>query len=94
MMLTLIPAKFPAGRIVITLGIVSEVEQETAIRGLTRHMSGDWGDLDEHDWKRNEAALQHGLRLMSKYVASDGTVFWIITEHDRSVTTILLPNEY
>ena len=94
MTLALIPAMFPAGRIVISLGIVSEVEQEVAIRGLTRHMSGDWGDLDEHDWKQNEAALEHGFRLMSKYVTPDGIVFWIVTEHDRSVTTILLPIEY
>ena len=91
---TLIYAKFPAGRIAITQGALSELAQEEAMCGLMRHMSGDWGDLDEHDWKENETALEYGFRLFSSYVASSGSVFWIITEHDRSVTTILLPNEY
>lgn len=90
----LISAKFPAGQIAITQGALSELAQEEAMCGLVRHMSGDWGDLDEHDWKENEAALEYGFRLFSRYVASSGSVFWIITEHDRSVTTILLPNEY
>jgi hypothetical protein len=57
-------------------------------------MAGDWGELSDHDQEANEVALQHGLRLLSRYVASAGKVFWIITEHDRSATTILLPEEY
>ena len=94
MTVAIIPASFPAGRIVITPGALSELSQEDAMHGLARHMSCDWGDLDEHDWRENEAALEHGFRLLSRYVTPSGTIFWIITEHDRSATTILLPNEY
>lgn len=86
--------KFPAGRIVITQGALAELPQDEAIKGLLRHMSGDWGELDHHDWRENEAALEHGFRLFSSYVTPDGTKFYVITEHDRSVTTILLPTEY
>ena len=64
------------------------------MKGFVRHMAGDWGELDEHDWKENEAALEHGFRLFSRYVTPGGTKFYVITEHDRSVTTILLPEEY
>ena len=61
---------------------------------LVRHMNGDWGELDEFDREQNERAVGHGGRLMSRYSTRSGTVFWIITEHDRSYTTILLPMEY
>ena len=61
---------------------------------LTRHLSGDWGELDEHDWQANESALLEGTRLLSAYVASNGERFWIITEASRDVTTSLLPEEY
>lgn len=87
-------ARFRVGQIVITPGALSELSQDDVLGGLIRHMSGDWGELDEHDWKENEAALQYGFRLFSRYCVRDGPKFWIITEHDRSVTTILLPNEY
>ena len=56
--------------------------------------SGDWGNLDEHDWKMNDDGLEFGGRLLSEYFAQDGTKFWIVTECDRSVTTVLLPKEY
>jgi len=61
---------------------------------LQRHASGDWGDLCEEDVQANNDALQHGDRLLSSYVLSDSCKVWIITEWDRSVTTILLPSEY
>jgi len=86
--------KFALGQIVITRGANSELSQKDVLRGLIRHMSGDWGDLDEHDWKENDAALEYGFRLLSQYQLNGGSKFWIITEHDRSVTTILLPSEY
>jgi len=89
-----IAAKFQVGQIVITRGASCELSQDAVLGGLIRHMSGDWGELEEYDWKQNEAALEHGFRLFSQYLAHDGSKFWIITEHDRSVTTILLPNEY
>ena len=56
--------------------------------------SGDWGDVCEEDRKENEFSLENHLRLFSVYHLGDGTKIWIITEADRSVTTILLPSEY
>jgi len=61
---------------------------------LQRHVAGDWGELDEEDKKANDGALQTGERLLSAYQSATGTKFWIITEADRSVTTVLLPEDY
>jgi hypothetical protein len=93
-MTTLLIGLFPHGDIVITPRALSKLPQDEATYALLRHLSGDWGDLDEHDWKVNDSAIEHGGRLASRYVTSRGTGFWIITEHDRSVTTIFLPEEY
>ena len=60
---------------------------------LTRHRSGDWGELDELDRRENELSLKHGGRLLSSYPVG-GKALWIITEADRPATTILLPEEY
>ena len=61
---------------------------------LRRHLAGDWGELDEHDRHENELSLQNGWRILSCYRLRNGTRIWIITEADRSVTTVLLPEEY
>jgi len=61
---------------------------------LQRHAAGDWGEVDAHDKTKNEYSLQHGFRLLSAYRLADGTKIWIITEADRSATTLLLPEEY
>ena len=61
---------------------------------LNRHVQGDWGDLDEHDRREDERALIEGTRLLSAYSLASGTRIWIITEADRSATTLLLPEEY
>jgi hypothetical protein len=61
---------------------------------LQRHASGDWGDLCTEDMQANNDALQYGDRLLSSYVLSESCKVWVITEWDRSVTTILLPSEY
>jgi len=60
---------------------------------LSRHQRGDWGDLDSEDKKRNQEALTLGSRIFSAY-QFDTVRFWVITEADRSTTTILLPEEY
>jgi hypothetical protein len=60
---------------------------------LGRHVRGDWGDLDDEDKQRNDEALTLGSRIFSAYLV-EGVKFWVITEADRSVTTILLPEEY
>lgn len=61
---------------------------------VDRHVRGDWGDLSDDDRKANEQALIDGDRLLSAYHTSKGTKIWVITEADRSVTTILLPDDY
>jgi hypothetical protein len=61
---------------------------------LVRHIAGDWGEVDEQDRRENELSLVHGFRLLSAYTLKNGTKIWIITEADRSVTTVLLPEEY
>ncbi|MBN0941390.1 hypothetical protein JTM36_34820, partial [Pseudomonas aeruginosa] len=62
---------------------------------LRRHLGGDWGDLDDSDRRQNDAALKSGEdRLFPSYEVTPGLKIWIITEWDRSVTTLLLPNEY
>jgi hypothetical protein len=61
---------------------------------LKRHVTGDWGELDEEDRRENELSVANGFRLLSSYILSSGAKIWIITEADRSVTTLLLPSEY
>ena len=85
----------PLGGIVATPGalhLLSEA-REDPLDYLTRHASGDWGDLDDEDRRENEQSLRYGWRLLSSYQVGERTV-WVITEADRSVTTILLPEEY
>ncbi|MEX1258148.1 MAG: hypothetical protein WEG36_11075 [Gemmatimonadota bacterium] len=64
------------------------------LESLSRHAVADWGDLDPEDRESNDRALRCGGRLLSSYRTSTEVKFWIITEWDRSVTTILLPEEY
>ncbi len=94
MTLTVIGGRFNVGQLVITPGACDELPQEEVWHNLVRHMNGDWGELDEFDREQNERAVGQGGRLMSRYSTRSGTVFWIITEHDRSYTTVLLPMEY
>ncbi len=85
----------PRGRVVATPGALEVLTEagEDPLRCLTRHASGDWGELDAHDRRENERSLKHGWRILSSYPVGGKTV-WVITEADRSVTTILLPEEY
>lgn len=89
-----ITAKFRIGQVVITPAVKAEVPVEEALQGLMRHANCDYGDMPEEDKETNQAALEHGGRIMSAYTTANGTKFWIITEADRSVTTILLPEDY
>lgn len=65
-----------------------------SIELLLRHVNGDWGDLDDEDKKENELSVKEGFRILSAYELATGVKLWVITEWDRSVTTILLPEEY
>ena len=87
-------AKFPLGQTVGTPGALEVLHPEDLSRSLQRHAQGDWGDCGEEDRQENELSLQEGFRLFSVYHDRNGTKFWIITEADRSSTTILLPDEY
>lgn len=89
-------SKFELGRLVATPNALQALEEsgETALPYLARHVSGDWGDLDEEDKKENDFSVQNGFRILSAYKLNNGTKIWIITEADRSATTVLLPKDY
>ena len=87
--------RFPPGRIVATPGAVRLLE-ETGTRPtalLARHVAGDWGNVPPEDAKENEFSVENGFRVLSSYTVGDETL-WVITEADRSVTTLLRPDEY
>jgi hypothetical protein len=86
--------KFSLGHIVATPGALRDIPNEEILAALARHANGDWGTLEPHDLAVNESALANGGRLFSAYDSLGGIRFWIITEWDRSATTILLPEEY
>ena len=88
--------RFPVGRIVATPGALGALQEagENPATFLKRHITGDWGELDEDDQRENEFSVTHGFRLLSAYKLSSGATIWLITEADRSATTLLLPSEY
>ncbi len=90
--------KFSPGDLVVTPGALEAFHNNDHTDRISvlliRHVCGDWGDLDEHDRKVNEYALEHGQRLLSAYTLSDGTKILVITEAGRNATTFLLPEEY
>lgn len=85
---------FSLGQIVATPDALSCIPNADIQRALWRHVHGDWGDICTEDSNANKDSLKHGGRIISVYHASDSTTFWIITEADRSATTVLLPSEY
>lgn len=89
--------KFEMGQCVATPGALEALKEASvsATDFLRRHQSGDWGDLSEEDRRENELSLREGFRLLSAYkLENTGVKIWVITEADRSATTILLPSEY
>jgi hypothetical protein len=91
--------KFRLGRMVMTRGVSDLVAENTAfaklvVESLLRHSQGDWGNLSPEDKEENELSLKTNLRLLSAYEAEGLPKIWIITEADRSATTILFPDEY
>ena len=93
MLLITVQSKFPLGQIVITPNAMTSVTAEDINDGLRRHASGDWGNVSPDDAEQNNEALQIGERLLSAY-GEGSKRFWIITEADFSVTTILMPEDY
>jgi hypothetical protein len=88
--------RFSLGQLVATPGALDALTRtgENPLRYLARHATGDWGDVGADDHAANDRALVDGERLLSAYRLADGTRIWIITEADRSVSTLLLPEEY
>lgn len=89
--------KFDLGKIAATPGALQALNEskQPAWHFISRHMAGDWGEeLPPEDRLANEQALIDGSRLLSAYRTSNGTKLWVITEADRSLTTILLPEDY
>ena len=91
--------KFPLGALVVTSRIAEAQAENPALAVLipgfiARHQAGDWGDLEAADKKENEFSLTRHLRLLSAYKLPDGGKIWLITEADRSVTTVLFPEDY
>jgi hypothetical protein len=88
--------RFPLGRVGATPGALRALEQAEQLPAdfLDRHVNGDWGDVPEADKQENEFSVEQGFRILSAYTTSAGEKIWILTEADRSATTILLPSEY
>jgi hypothetical protein len=88
--------KFFLGRTVATPGALRALEQanQNPFEFLERHQAGDWGELCEQDKRENEFSVRNGFRILSAYRIRNEVKIWIITEADRSVTTLLLPHEY
>ena len=87
---------FPLGHLCATPGALEALNARglSPFLFLERHVRGDWGQLDAEDVQTNDTALLHGTRLLSAYDLGQHQTLWIITEADRSVTTLLLPEEY
>ncbi len=87
---------FPLGQTVATPGALRALEEAGQLphEFLARHSRGDWGELDAQDKRENDRSLRKGFRILSAYKTNLGEKLWVITEADRSTTTILLPSEY
>ena len=85
---------FSLGRIVATPNALDAVSREDIAKALARHAAGDWGECGPEDSRENDLSLREGLRLFSVYRTEAGVKFWVITEADRSATTVLLPEDY
>lgn len=86
--------RFALGRTVITPAALNILHPEDVHVALGRHAGGDWGEVCPEDWAENELSLDQGFRLLSVYRDRNDRKFWIISEADRSATTILLPDDY
>lgn len=88
--------RFALGQTYLTPGAEEAlmIAGQTGIEFLRRHISNDWGEVSDEDARENELSLKEGFRLLSAYRTAKGQKLWIITEADRSATTILTPDEY
>ena len=85
---------FPIGKLVMTRGVAAEeFIMDELLNLIRRHVTGDFGEVNEEDRQENLLSIREGFRIMSAYIVND-TKLWVITEADRRSTTILLPEEY
>jgi hypothetical protein len=89
----IVVGRFPLGQLVVTRAAASRLTPDEIADGIVRHARGDWGDISPEDAAENELALREGFRLLSAYGRGERR-YWVITEADRSATTILLPDDY
>lgn len=94
--MNMLTPKFQPGKLAATPGALEAMDEagQSAEYFLNRHVVGDWGELSPDDWQLNDEALKDGSRLLSAYRTLKAKKLWVITEADRSATTILLPDEY
>ena len=87
---------FPLGRIVATPGALDALARanQSPQEFLNHHVTGDWGELGDEDKAENNYSLKHGFRILSSYKTAAGEKLWLITESDRSLSTLLQPEEY
>jgi hypothetical protein len=90
----LVQSTFPFGRLVATQNALNHVSMDDIETALNRYGARDWGELCEADRKEDDFAVENDGRILAVYTTSHGTRFWLITEWDRSATTILLPEDY
>jgi len=87
-------AKFALGQTMITPAALEVLTHGDVWTALGRHVTGDWGECDAEDAAENDLSVREGFRIFSVYRSAGGVKFWVITEADRSVTTVLLPEDY
>jgi hypothetical protein len=85
--------RFNLGQLCITQNVANTMPSDEILKALERHAAGDWGLVDQATWEQNDQAMRNGKRLSSVYQSSAGQRFWIITEANRSTTTVLLPED-
>ena len=88
------PAYFSLGQTIMTRNALNTLNYDDLLKALERHARGDWDDVCATDWSENDWSVTNGERLLSSYKDRAGVKFWIITERDRSSTTVLLPEDY
>lgn len=86
--------KFLLGHVTVTRNALNRIPADEILRAVARHERGDWGELGREDIEANESALKEGGRLVSRYVSTNQVKFLIITEWNRKLTTVLLPEDY
>lgn len=88
--------RFALGRVVATRNCLDHLVSigVSALPYLDRHQRGDWGNLGNSDKKVNDHAVLYGGRILSKYLLKDGTPIYVVTEADRTYTTVMLVGDY